>query len=378
MTAQLTALLTDAYGGAGGIAQFNRHLLDALAEDERLAVTAFGLHGDPTAPSHGRLAWSIPAPGRKMRFAAAVARSALARRPRVVLAGHAHLGPLAHPIASLRGADVWTTTHGIEVWRPSPSLTRGEIARAGHRLDDALLARSALVTTVSHYTRSRLLAWCPIDPARVQVLPNTIDSSHYRPGPRPSELAASLGVGDAKVLLTVARLHPGDDYKGQDRILPLLPELERRVGPVRYVIAGSGDDRARLERIAREFGVADRVRFAGRVSDDDLPAYYRLADAFVMPSTGEGFGIVFLEAMACGCPVIAGNRDGSVDALAHGELGRLVDPFDPGAILGALETTLREGRSHDAPIRGVERFDLAHFRARVRDVVTTLLERPWR
>lgn len=372
MTTSLTALMTDAYGGRGGMAQWNRHLLDALADDARLAVTALGLDGDPAAASPRPIEWSIPAPGDKRRFAWTALARTIARRPDIVLAGHMRLGRLAHPLAALARGRVWTATHGIEVWRRTPGLARGELVREGRALDDALLARSALVTTVSRYTRSRLLAWCPIEPARVEVLPNTIDRTRYQPGPRPKELAEALGVGEAKVLLTVGRLHPEDDYKGHDRVIPLLPELERRLGPIRYVIAGSGPDRARLERIAEEERASRQVVFAGYVPDAELPAYYRLADAFVMPSTGEGFGIVYLEAMACGCPVVAGNQDGSVDALADGELGRLVDPHDGHALLEAIAATLRAGRGHEAPIRGVERFDLDRFRARVRELLDTL------
>jgi phosphatidylinositol alpha-1,6-mannosyltransferase len=374
MTVPLTALVTDAYGGKGGIAEFNRRLLDALVSDGRLQVTGLSLHGDPSAPAPSGLAWSIPAPGNKRRFLGALARSALARPPRVVLAGHLHLGTVAHPLAAACRARVWTTTHGIEAWRETPGLTRGELTCPARRLDDALLARSALVTTVSRYTRSRLLAWCPIEPERVQVLHNAIDLERFTPGPRSPELEAELGVRGAKVLLTVSRLSPHDDYKGHDRVIPLLPELERRLGPVRYVIAGTGADRGRLEDVARRAGAAKQVVFAGFVSEERLPAYYRLADVFVMPSTGEGFGIVFLEAMACGCPVVAGNRDGSVDALADGDLGRLVDPFDARELLEALVASLREGRSHEAAIRGVERFGLEHFRARVDELVTLVLD----
>lgn len=373
MTTPMTALMMDAYGGTGGIAQFNRHLLDALATDERLDVTALGLTGDVHALAPSGLRWSIPASGDKLRYSATVAKVGVTRRPRIVLSGHTRLAPLAHPLAALTRAAVWTTTHGIEVWRPDASLATGELSRARRPLDDALLGRSQLVTTVSRYTRSRLLAWCRIAPENVAVLPNAIDRTRYQPGPRSAELEAKLGLAGTKVLLTVARLNPDDNYKGHDRVLPLLPELERRVGKVRYLIAGSGPDRARLERCAEQAGAAEQVVFLGHVPDEELPAFYQLADVFVMPSTGEGFGIVYLEALACGCPVVAGNRDGSVDALADGELGKLVDPFDSAALLEALEATLREGRSHEEPIRGVERFDVAEFHKKVRGFIGRLL-----
>ena len=93
-----------------------------------------------------------------------------------------------------------------------------------------------------------------------------------------------------------------------------------------YLVVGDGDDRQRLEELAQTTGVAHAMQFAGHVPHRELPDYFRLADVFVMPSTGEGFGIAFLEAAASGLPVIGGNRDGSVDALADGTIGTLVDP----------------------------------------------------
>ncbi len=93
--------------------------------------------------------------------------------------------------------------------------------------------------------------------------------------------------------------------------------------------------------MAKDLGVAEHVIFAGFVPDEELPDHYRLADVFAMPSTGEGFGIVFLEALACGTPVLAGNRDGSTDALDAGRLGTLVDPLSDEEITDGLSALLQ-------------------------------------
>jgi phosphatidylinositol alpha-1,6-mannosyltransferase len=111
-----------------------------------------------------------------------------------------------------------------------------------------------------------------------------------------------------------------------------------------YFIVGDGDDLPRLQAEVATAGVTGRVVFTGRVSEADLPDYYRAADVFVMPSTGEGFGIAFLEAAAAGVPVIGGDCDGSVDALADGAIGLPVDPYDPEALTAAISSCLREGR----------------------------------
>ncbi|HXV76392.1 MAG TPA: glycosyltransferase family 4 protein [Candidatus Polarisedimenticolaceae bacterium] len=353
------AVVAEAWGRSGGIAQFNRNLIEAVADRPAVELSVLALLG-ATDGAPAAVDVRVPAPGSKTGFARAALVLARRARPELILNGTVGFGPLALALKAIGRARLWTTSHGIDVWQP------------GGWLDNLGLRRSDLVTTVSEYTRRRLCEWSGIPTARVRVLHNAIDLARYRPGPKPERLVARYGARGRKVMLTVGRLSAGERYKGHDRVIPLLGRLAERVGPVLYVIAGSGDDRARLERLVDSCGVSALVRFAGFVPDEELPEHYRLADVFVMPSTGEGFGIVFLEAMACGCPVIAGNRDGSVDALAHGELGRLVDPDSPGELLEAIAQALAEGRSQERAVPGVERFAVARFRERVAELVESL------
>src|SRR5690606_18991980 len=106
------------------------------------------------------------------------------------------------------------------------------------------------------------------------------------------------------VIVSVGRLDRRERYKGQDRVIAALPELAAAGLDPLYLVAGSGDDQPRLEALAAAGGVAHRTRFLGKVPAADLPDLYRAADVFALPSTGEGFGIVFLEAMACGAPAV--------------------------------------------------------------------------
>jgi phosphatidylinositol alpha-1,6-mannosyltransferase len=108
-----------------------------------------------------------------------------------------------------------------------------------------------------------------------------------------------------------------------------------------YLVVGDGDDRARLEALAVEFGVAEKVEFVGHIDAEQLPDYFRLADVFVMPSTGEGFGIVFLEAMASGITVIGGKQDASLDPLADGVLGTVIDPLNQVQLASTISAALR-------------------------------------
>ncbi len=361
MTARrrVLALLPGAFGESGGIARYGRDLLRALAAREDLEVRALGLHGDPTAVAPASVHWRVPAPGGKLGFAAAVLAEALAGRPRLVVSGLAGFAPLALAARAL-GARLWTLTYGQEVFQ------------AGSRIEQYGLRRADLVTAISRFTRDRLRAWCPLPEERVRLLACAVNLERFTPGPPPADLAARYRSGDRPILLTVGRLHPEERYKGHDRLIRLLPRLIERRGPVLYLIVGAGADRPRLAELARSSGVGDAVAFAGHIAGADLAGYYRLADLFAMPSIGEGFGIVFLEAMACGCPVLAGNRDGSVDALAGGELGTLVDPLDGDALLAALDASLRRCSPRDRPVPGVERFSIRRFQQRVSDLVDRL------
>jgi phosphatidylinositol alpha-1,6-mannosyltransferase len=134
-------------------------------------------------------------------------------------------------------------------------------------------------------------------------------------------------------------------------------------------VVGDGDDRARLEALAREQGVATRVVFTGHVAHEELPDYYRLADAFVMPSSGEGFGIVYLEAAACGLPVLGSRAAGAVDALADGAIGAFA-PADTAGLAQALGDVL--GRAPADP-RRVERFARDHFARHVGGLLGALV-----
>jgi phosphatidyl-myo-inositol dimannoside synthase len=123
-------------------------------------------------------------------------------------------------------------------------------------------------------------------------------------------------------------------------------------------VVGDGDDRPRLEALAADLGLTERVRFVGLVGSEELPDYFRLADVFVMPSTGEGFGIVFLEAIASGIAVIGGNSDGSLDALADGVLGSPIDPEKNEELVSAINAALC-----NAPVEAsrAKRFDIQFF-----------------
>jgi glycosyltransferase involved in cell wall biosynthesis len=176
--------------------------------------------------------------------------------------------------------------------------------------------------------------------------------SQFQPGPKPGYLLERHAAGGKKVLMTVSRLSSLERYKGHDRVIRTLPRVLKQRPDTIYLIVGDGDDRPRLESLAVECGVRKNVLFTGSVPPEELPDYFRLADVFVMPSVAEGFGIVFLEAMATGIRVIGGSQDGSRDALCDGALGTLVDPENGEELASAIITALDDPtRTGDRTIR---------------------------
>ena len=269
--------------------------------------------------------------------------------------GHLNAVPLAHLTARLARAQLWVQVHGIDAWQP-----KGRFYRSA-------LKETKLVTSVSRFTKHKLLSWAKLPPHRVRVLPNTVAPSYF-PREKRRDLVEIYALEGKRVILTVGRLSSSEHYKGHDRIIRALPEVIAQVPDAIYLIAGTGDDRQRLEQLAAERGLVGSVVFTGHVPDDQLPDYYALADVFAMPSNGEGFGIVFLEAAACGLPVIAGNADGSVDALAEGQIGCLVDPRSHEQVTAALICAL-QGGGLSADVAAVKRFSFENFAQHVDELM---------
>jgi phosphatidylinositol alpha-1,6-mannosyltransferase len=227
-----------------------------------------------------------------------------------------------------------------------------------------------LILCVSRYTRARVIEWAAIAPERVLVLPNTVGEA-FTPGDG-SVLRRAWGLQDKRVLLTVGRMDAREGYKGQDRVIVALPQLLAAGHDLVYVVVGGGDDRTRLQSLAAERGVAERVRFVGVLGHDVVVDVYRMADLFVMPSTGEGFGIVFLEAMACGTPALGLAAGGAIDALADGEFGTMASEPEFAVILARLLTApTSDPHALAAAVRS--RFGDAAFSRQVSNIVMRVL-----
>jgi glycosyltransferase involved in cell wall biosynthesis len=330
--------------GGGGIQAFSRAYVRAIAEgypqhqitvlvcndspetgDSLRSLTNVSIHS--TANHHGPL--------RSVVFALRGIALAWQERPACIVTTHLNFLGVMRMARTLTRARILSVLHGIDVWHLNGTLRRQSLRAADHLM------------SVSRHTRDIALRDFHFPPDRVSVMPNTFDEERFSPGPKPEYLLKRHGITpENRVLLTVSRLNIGDRLKGQRQVLIALALMRERLSGFRYLLAGSGSDFDHLKEVASELGIEDSVIFTGQLASDELPDYYRLADIFVMPSMMEGFGIVFLEAMASGKVVVAGNRDGAVDALDGGRLGVLVDPYDAKSLADTL-TQLLNGPSNN-------------------------------
>jgi glycosyltransferase involved in cell wall biosynthesis len=244
------------------------------------------------------------------------------QQPQRVFCGHVNLLPGIYWICRFFKCPYTVLTYGKEVWEPLKPRLRRPLQQAND------------IWTISRYSRDRATVANDLDPQKIKLLPCVVEGDRFTPGPPSPQLLQAYGLIGAKVLMTVARLWPGDRYKGVDVTIQALPEILSQEPTVKYLVVGQGADQPRLAQLAQDLGVGDRVVFVGFIPTPTLVDHYRLADVYVMPSQ-EGFGIVYLEAMACGVPVVAGNSDGSADPLQDGHLGWPVPYQDPHAVAGA-------------------------------------------
>jgi len=355
-------ITSDAFGGRGGIAQYNRDLSTALAtmpEAEEVVVVPRNLHDVPGIPPP-KISLRAGAASGKPRFvleALSAARSAFD----LLVCGHVNLLPVAVLLKYRLRAPLVLLVYGIEVWKPHRS-----------RLVRRLLPAADAVWSISETTRDRLASWWRPASGEVEILPNAIDLGRYAPGARSARLLERYDLVDRRIMMILCRLHGSERRKGVDELLELLPRLVAREPRLVFLVVGDGDDRARLQRKATGLGIGSHVVFTGFIPENEKVDHYRLADVFVMPSRGEGFGFVFLEALACGVPVVASTADGGREAVRHGALGRMVDPDDRDALEAAIVAAL--GDRHRVP-EGLDYFAIPRFQARVADATRRALSR---
>lgn len=351
----------------GGIQQVSRHsgaVLARIARDRNLPFRLLGLN-DLSGPGSflvGRDEYTFQGFGRNK---AALVSYLLRAAPRIetLFVGHVNLAPLGLLLRLVRPhIRYWVVAHGVEVWQPL-------------RIHRRLALRWARgVLSVSAYTASQIVKAQNLDPRGVFVLPPALDPNFIVAPCEGNALPLPAG---CHVLLTVGRLVSGEPGKGVDAVIRVLPDVLKDVPNLLYVVIGGGDLKPHLEELAQEGPAHDHVLFIGKLKLEQLRQYYSRSDIYVMPSRQEGFGVVFLEAMALGKPVIAGDCGGAPEIVHDGLTGFLVNPDDPDELAERLIRLLRdEGlrkRMGDAGRQHVEKnHTFPHFQERLTHILDTV------
>jgi glycosyltransferase involved in cell wall biosynthesis len=359
------------FSTAGGIQRVNCMLLEMLGEFAATTPTEVEIFS--FADQAGASASALASRPEFRWHAFARSRGAMARGvawklihlpPDLALFTHANLLPLAGLVHLLRpAAKVAVLAHGVEVWKTLPAPVRRSLQKA-----DAVIAPSV-------FTRDKIIETNGVESSRVAVLPHGLDAS-WR--------VADGGTRQRgrKCLLSVSRLRAADRYKGVDTVLRALPTVLKQHPEIIYKIAGDGDDRARLQKLATDLGVENGVEFCGEVTGHQLHDLYSQADIFVLPSQEEGFGIVFLEAMSYGLPVVAARAAATPEVVQDEITGLLMASGQPGAIAENLGNLLGDLLGDEARCRALgdagrqrvlRAFQFEHFSRRWQRLLVELL-----
>lgn len=322
--------------GIGGIQEAGRQTIAALDEiaSRRGWNTLFlslndapGVHVISAATLNSK----FRAFGRaKMRFFLAAARAALSNAA-IVLAAHPNL---ALPAAFMKGLSPQlksaVISHGVEVWKLLPRVRRAALRRA-----DLLIAPSRYTVQKVHEIQG-----IPID--KIHLLPWPLSPAFLSLAVRPTELQPPADFPNGKVILTVGRWAASERYKGVDDLIRAFAQLRPAIPDLHLVVVGEGDDLLRLQQLAAEMNATDAVHFLHGLAREQLAACYDRANVFALPSTGEGFGMVFLEAMAFGIPIVAAAAGGSTDLVENEVNGLLVPAHSPEQLANALGRLIRD------------------------------------
>jgi glycosyltransferase involved in cell wall biosynthesis len=326
---KVLVLVTDAYGGYGGIALYCRDLIAAIASEPRVTevVVVPRVVRHDLEPLPPKVTFLASAARGRIAYSKALREAVRGRTFNLTICGHINL----LPVARLLGSNIVLMLYGIEAWKPTRLATM------------QLLQRVDAVISISEITLNRFLSWSRFD-GRTFLLPNAIHLERYGTAPKNDALLQRWSLHGKTVLMTFGRIVAAERYKGFDEVIEVLPDLVEARSDLAYIVAGGGTDLPRLRAKARALGVADRVVFTGPIEEREKRDLYNLADVYVMPSRGEGFGFVILEAMACGVPVVVSRFDGGFEAIRGGELGLAVDPSNPAEISTAVLDVLATGK----------------------------------
>lgn len=327
------------FSGFGGIEKFNKAFIKALSETDHTDCTFFSVYDTDFNKQYLSNGKFKTAKGSKLKFVFWSFFNAL--KSDIFFLGHINLSITA-VLTKLFSPQtkLIVITHGIDIWSDLSFIKKHALKKA-----DKIIA-------VSNFTKQKIISEHKIRKNKIVVFPNTIDPFFplTKTFEKPQYLLKRYEINSERpVILTVARLSAQEGYKGYDNVLKTLPKLLEKYPNLLYLIVGKYDikEKQRLDKIINKLKINKHVLFTGFIEESELTDHFRLGNVFIMPSENEGFGIVFIEALVCGLPVIAGNIDGSVDALDNGNFGTLVNPENIEIIESSLATILKKSFSEN-------------------------------
>jgi len=325
----------NAFSDIGGIQTFNRSFLKAADDLESENIFDFktiSLFDSKCDKRYIRKSLFKGFSGNRIQFSLRCLYEALSSD--LVILGHINLSWVGYIIKKLLRKKVYIMAYGTDVWfRMS-------------RLRESMLTEADKILSISQYTKQRMIDPHNVNPENIEIFYCCLDPYFEIPESleKPQDLMTKLGIDSSnKVLLTVARLSSEEKYKGYDQVLRALVDVIREFPHTKYIIIGSGDKEEiqRIKNLIKELKLEDNVILTGFVSNEELTAYYKLSDMFIMPSKGEGFGIVFLEALVLGKTIIVGNKDASKEVVLDGEIGLIIDPDNIEQISDSILDTIK-------------------------------------
>jgi phosphatidylinositol alpha-1,6-mannosyltransferase len=381
----LLALQTTTFSAHGGIPAYNRMVCRALNEledaavEERRVLIAMDRRTDLATAAKDFSNLTLESfGGNRTSFVRRVVATALQEPINLALIGHVNHAPLGLFLKRLQPQMRYgVIAYGTEVWSRLPRIRRRALRRAD------------FVISISEYTKVKLVEVQGICAERIYIPPNAVawdinetrrhgDAETGRIGH--SDAPASEPIGKGTSILSVCRLDAREQYKGIDTVIKALPAVLARAPDLEYVVVGSGSDLERHKRVAADLGVANRVKFLGSVDERTLRAAYESCDVFVLPSAGEGFGIVFLEAMHYRKPIIAANSGATPEVVKDSETGILVEAGNVEQLAAAMIALCRDQPERDrmgnaGNKRLQNNFTFDHFKRGLHEIVLAELPR---
>lgn len=285
----------------------------------------------------------------------------------LVVLSHVNLSVIGHAIRLLNpNCKIWIVAHGIEVWQP----LKGWKKRIWATVDR--------VICVSQFTKSKVISLQRAASSQCVVLNNALDPFMKLPEnfDKPAYLLERYGLKyEDRVVFTLTRINSTEKFKGYEQVIAAISRIKQSFPSIKYILAGpcNPTEKRRIEQLIAARGLSNNFILTGYIEEKELPDHYLLADLFVLPSKKEGFGIVFIEAMAYGLPIICGNADGSIDAVRNSEMGMAIDPDN----VEALEAAIIQKLSLNVTIedrKSIQHQCLKHFNEpNYRDILEKLI-----